>query len=108
VVLVVPAHPLAFGPIDKAVGHYRRYTKRALVTLLRDAGLAPIRMRHFNPVGLIGWLVNAKLLKVTAQRDAQIKFFDTYVVPVQQMIERIVPFPFGQSLLGVAIKKEVP
>jgi SAM-dependent methyltransferase len=36
--LSTPAHPGRFGPSDRAAGHYRRYARRGLATLLRTAG----------------------------------------------------------------------
>jgi SAM-dependent methyltransferase len=36
--LLVPAHPFLFGPIDKAFEHERRYAKRSLGSLLRETG----------------------------------------------------------------------
>ncbi len=41
-VLSVPANPRRFGPADEAVGHYRRYTRAGLETLLDAAGFSDI------------------------------------------------------------------
>src|SRR5205809_802920 len=49
--LLVPAHPTLFGPIDTAFGHYRRYGKQELRRKLRAAGFEPGVLRHVNPVG---------------------------------------------------------
>src|SRR5438093_2156686 len=39
--LLAPAHPTLFGPIDTAFGHHRRYAKRDLKLKLLHAGLEP-------------------------------------------------------------------
>jgi 2-polyprenyl-3-methyl-5-hydroxy-6-metoxy-1,4-benzoquinol methylase len=39
--IYVPAVPLAYGTLDRMLGHYRRYTARSLAGLLRGAGLEP-------------------------------------------------------------------
>jgi SAM-dependent methyltransferase len=49
VLVSVPAWQHMFGPWDKAVGHYRRYSPEQLSDLFRAAGYQPVR------VGLYGW-----------------------------------------------------
>ncbi len=44
VLLTVPADPRLWGKFDRYAGHYRRYTRRALEDLLRDAGLEQVRV----------------------------------------------------------------
>lgn len=105
-VLVVPAIPWAYGPIDRAIGHHRRYSARRLRPLLRDAGFQVHAQQWFNPVGLVGWIVNAKLLRITRQSDRQIRLFDRHVVPWQEALERRLAIPVGQSLLLVAERAE--
>ena len=48
-VLSVPAWQDMFGPWDKAVGHFRRYSPDELADKLRAAGFEPVR------IGLYGW-----------------------------------------------------
>jgi hypothetical protein len=40
----VPADPRLWSKFDRYAGHYRRYTRRALESLLRDAGLEQVRL----------------------------------------------------------------
>jgi SAM-dependent methyltransferase len=47
--LSVPAWQRMFGPWDKAVGHYRRYSPDELADKLRVAGFEPVH------IGLYGW-----------------------------------------------------
>jgi 2-polyprenyl-3-methyl-5-hydroxy-6-metoxy-1,4-benzoquinol methylase len=101
VVLIVPAHTWAFGEIDKAVGHFRRYNQKVFFQLLRSKGFKIKFWRYFNVIGLLGWAVNARILKITSQNTSQIKLFDKYFIPIQRKIESIFRFPFGQSLLVV-------
>jgi len=42
--LTVPADPRLWSKFDRYAGHYRRYTRRALEDLLRDAGLEQVRL----------------------------------------------------------------
>jgi hypothetical protein len=54
-----------------------------------------------NAVGFFGWWVNAKVLRREEQSAGQIAVFDRWVVPVLARVERMVPPPFGQSLIAV-------
>jgi 2-polyprenyl-3-methyl-5-hydroxy-6-metoxy-1,4-benzoquinol methylase len=103
VVLLVPAFPQAFGPIDASVGHFRRYTKASLRAAFRSTELVIEHMLYTNMLGLLGWMVNARIRKVVKQNDTQIKVFDA-LVPVLSRVERIVPRPFGLSLIAAARK----
>jgi SAM-dependent methyltransferase len=50
--LSVPAHPNRFGPGDEYGGHYRRYTRDGLTSLLATLGLTDIRIRSYGfPLG---------------------------------------------------------
>jgi len=104
VVLLVPAFPSLYGPIDRMLGHYRRYTRTAISRLAEAAGLKVKSSRYLNAIGFFGWWANAHILKRTAQSSAQIEVFDRYVVPISSRLESWVHPPFGQSLL-IVLKK---
>jgi SAM-dependent methyltransferase len=106
VVLLVPAFPSLYGPIDRNLGHYRRYRRASLVQLADAAGLAIHKLHYVNFVGFFGWWLNARVLKREAQSDAQIALFDRVVAPISSVLEGLVPPPFGQSLLAVLRKTD--
>ena len=100
-VLLVPAFDALYGPIDKNLGHYRRYRRRSLADLAGRAGLEVRKLHYVNAAGFFGWWVNARLLKRESQSDAQIAVFDRSIVPLLSALEGAIPPPFGQSLLAV-------
>lgn len=104
VVLMVPAFMALYGPIDRNLGHYRRYTRASMTAAAAQAGLKVREMRFMNTIGFFGWWVNAKLLRKTEQSEDQIAVFDRWVVPMMSRLERLVPPPFGQSLFVVLEK----
>ena len=101
VILWLPAVPSAYGPIDKAVGHYRRYSRDGILAMVRNAGMRPVTSRYSNIAGLLGWLVNAHIRRCTAQSDSQILLFNR-LVPFLSLVEKVIPPPIGMSLLVVA------
>lgn len=106
VVLIVPAFPSLFGPIDKMLGHYRRYTRASILKLGAEAGLTVKSSHYLNAIGFFGWWTNARILKRRAQSAAQIELFDRYIVPVASRMESWIHPPFGQSLF-IVLKKPV-
>jgi SAM-dependent methyltransferase len=101
VVLLLPAFPSLYGPIDRNLGHFRRYTRRSIRRLAVEAGLAVRRIRYMNTLGFFGWWANAHLFRRDEQSEAQIGFFDRYLVPPLSRLEALIPPPFGQSLFVV-------
>jgi SAM-dependent methyltransferase len=98
--LLVPAHPAAYGEIDSVLGHERRYGKPALAAKLEEAGLDVMQLRHVNPLGLLGWLVTSRVLRASQLPSGPLRLFDR-LVPVLRMLDRL-HFPFGLSLWAVA------
>lgn len=54
-ILTVPAHPFLFGERDRRMGHHRRYTRAALVSVFERAGFTIRSVRWWN---LSGFLLN--------------------------------------------------
>jgi SAM-dependent methyltransferase len=99
--LLVPSHPFLTSPFDRAIGHYRRYTKVALRTKLEAAGFQVERLRRSNPVGALGWLINNRLLR--RRRLGAVGIYDR-MVPLLARIDRLAEPPIGLSLIAVARK----
>jgi SAM-dependent methyltransferase len=101
VLIFVPAVQAAYGPLDAALGHHRRYSKRTLAKAFADAGLELRSLRYTNPVGLLGWMFGAFVTRSTQHSAAQIRLFETLVAPWALPLERLVPPPIGLSLVAV-------
>ncbi len=102
-VIFVPAGPIAFGKLDRELGHYRRYTVASLRQAMRDAGLEWVEGRYSNAVGLFGWWFNSVVLKKTQVPGEQAVLFNR-IVPILRRVEKLIRPPFGQSVIGVARK----
>lgn len=116
IVLSVPAHPARFGPGDEYGGHYRRYTRDALMTVLRSAGLSDPRIAIYGfPLGyLLESTRNAVLARRLAsspsspeERTAgsgRILQLDSRLAPVVWMATlpfRYLQRPFASTELGI-------
>lgn len=97
----VPACPAAFGPMDTALGHHRRYTRRSLARLMTQAGLRVERLHAMNLLGLLGWSFNNHVLRRTRPDPAQVAAFER-LVPLVRAAERRFRVPVGLGLVAVA------
>jgi 2-polyprenyl-3-methyl-5-hydroxy-6-metoxy-1,4-benzoquinol methylase len=105
IILLIPAFPSLYGPIDELLGHHRRYTRTSLSALAEATGLQVITSHYMNAIGFFGWWINAHILKRQAQSETQIGFFDRYIVPIESRLERVFKPPFGQSIFAVLKKR---
>ncbi|MBM4372294.1 MAG: class I SAM-dependent methyltransferase [Deltaproteobacteria bacterium] len=103
VVLFVPAWQFAYGPIDRRLGHRRRYGKARLVRLAEQSGASVRVLRHFNFVGLFGWFLENRI-RGTDRIDARKARGFNRMVPYLSALERLIPPPLGQSLFMVLEK----
>jgi SAM-dependent methyltransferase len=101
VLIFVPAVPAAYGPLDAELGHHRRYSAASLARAFREAGLDLRSLRYTNPIGLLGWMFNARVTKSRAHSLTQVRLFETLVAPWALPLERILPPPIGLSLVAV-------
>ena len=104
VVLLVPAFAALYGPIDRNLGHFRRYTRGSIIGLATRAGLRVRKAHYVNAPGFFAWWLNSCILKREIQSARQISLFDKYAVPLISRIEALAHPPFGQSLFAVLQK----
>jgi SAM-dependent methyltransferase len=103
--LLVPAHPMLYGTLDELVGHHRRYTRRALMATVEQAGFTILMCRSFNSVGVFGWFLAGRIRRQHGIGTGQVRFYDQVVVPVLERLEGMVPPPFGQSLILIGQRR---
>ena len=104
IMLLVPAFQALYGPIDRNLSHYRRYSRESVARLAHATGLAVKTLHYVNAIGFFGWWMNAHVFRREAQSDSQIRLFDRSIVPWMSRLEAIAPPPFGQSLFAVLRK----
>jgi hypothetical protein len=100
VIVLAPAHQSLFTPFDKAVGHFRRYTKQTLAAVAA-ANLRREKLIYLDCVGLAASLANRLLLKQAMPSHAQIETWDRLMVPVSRVVDPMLVNAAGKSVLGV-------
>lgn len=105
-VLFLPAFPLLFSSMDVKVGHYRRYTRASVLTLLATAGLQVSTARYEDFLGFFATLV-FKVLDHERSGDLNrraLVFYDRWVFPTSRLLSRFFGLWIGKNLLVVAEK----
>jgi len=93
--MLVPAHPRLYGKLDRRFGHIRRYRRRDLDRLMREAGLEVERIYPFNALGVVGWLAKSTR-RDPALDPASLRAYEL-LLPLYRWVEAIHPPPFGLS-----------
>jgi len=102
-ILQVPALKALYSSLDKELLHHRRYTRKDLLRLLKDAGYEIEKCYHMNLLGIIGWFINGCILKRKILPAEQLSVFNR-VAPVLRWFESMILPPIGLSLIVVARK----
>ncbi len=103
-VLLVPAFMFLFGSIDTSIGHFRRYTRRTLVPRMLEAGFSLESTFYMNVIGMAGWFWNNRVRRINEENATQIDLFDRYIARPAERFERLIPPPFGLSLVAIGRK----
>ena len=105
VVLFVPAFEALYSRFDHLVGHYRRYTRRHLTSILRESGFDVVEARYVNSVGAAAWWLLARQLRQVPTDSRAVKVYDRAVVPWLSRLEGRARPPVGQSLFVAARRR---
>ena len=108
VLIKVPAHEVLYCSIDEASLHYRRYSKSQLGEALISSGFVLEQLRYMNWVATIPYFIKGRLLKPRRNFSRSIKkerlSLYNQLMPWLERLERIVPPPFGLSVIAVGRK----
>lgn len=119
VIIFVPAYEFLWGELDTRSRHYRRYTKKDLIMLFKNAGLKPALSMYFNflfflPILLVRFLQKFLFWKNTPWGidpvigSYKINKILTGIFCADIILSRLISPPFGVSLCVVAEKLTIP
>jgi len=115
-VMTVPAGPSLFSDIDRLAGHRRRYTREGLRRLLEQVGFRVRLLRYFMAVMVAPLAVSRRFGRILhpgavhARRQAELRVVPGLngglraVLALERVTARVVPLPFGSSLVAVAAR----
>ena len=105
-IVLSPAHAWLFNAFDAAIGHYRRYSPRDLRALTRPE-LELISLRQLDSVGTLASLGNSLVLKSRMPTLSQILLWDRIMVPMSRLLDPLLAYRFGKSIIAVWRRRPV-
>ena len=102
VVVYVPALNGLYGPWDKRIGHYRRYSVWRLREVFREAGLEPAELHWVNFLAIPAWAAFGRGNIDDRERTGNLlSLWDRTAVPAGRLLESHVRMPIGLNVFGV-------
>lgn len=100
IVVLSPAFQCLFSEFDAAIGHFRRYNRRSL-SACSPAGCRVEAVFYLDCAGLAASLANRLLLRQDNPTLRQIEFWDRVIVPVSRLVDPVIRYTAGKTIVGV-------
>jgi hypothetical protein len=100
IIVLSPAFEWLYSPFDRAIGHYRRYTRKDAARLTVPQ-LTLQRMFFLDSIGFFASLANRLLLRAAAPSVRQIQMWDRTMIPISTYTDRLFGLLFGRSIVMI-------
>ncbi len=100
IIILVPAYLSLYNKFDKNLGHYRRYTKKSLQSLISKNNFKIIHSQYFNLAGILGWYFSGNILKKETIPEGQMGLYNS-LVPAFRIIDKAILNKAGLSVIVV-------
>ena len=99
-VVLSPAHQFLYTPFDRAIGHFRRYS-RASLRAAAPPELRETNLIYLDSVGMIASAANRLLLSQSMPSEHQILAWDRLMIPVSRVLDPLFLNRVGKSVVGI-------
>lgn len=99
-IVLSPAYQFLFSPFDRAIGHFRRYTRSSLAALT-PKNCRVVKMLHLDSLGVFTSLANRLLLHQDTPTEKQILFWDRRLIPISKIFDRLFGYQVGRSVIVI-------
>ena len=103
IIVLSPAYQSLYSPFDKAIGHFRRYDKKSL-TAIAPPDAKILKLIYLDSVGVFLSFANRLLLRQNNPTAEQIQFWDKVIIPISKIIDPLIGYSTGRSILCVLEK----
>ena len=100
IIVLSPAFNLLYSDFDKAIGHYRRYTK-GLLRKAFPSELREERLLYLDSLGMLASLANRIMLRQSYPRKEQLAMWDRWIIPVSKVFDPLILHAVGRSVIGI-------
>jgi SAM-dependent methyltransferase len=102
----VPAFPVLYGAMDRAVGHYRRYTLDSLQKAVQAAGFEVLHGSYADSLGFLASLALRARGGDGLLSPAMVRFYDRIIFPVSRVLDIFLDRVVGKNVWVVAQASE--
>lgn len=104
--LYVPAFPSLYTEFDAMLGHFRRYKKEDLTSVLKESGYTILDMRYYDTLGFFAAQA-FKFLRFKPEHVTKTKIwiFDRIIFPFNVMVDPLFRRWFGKNIYAVCTRK---
>lgn len=99
--IYVPAFALLYGPLDRAVGHVRRYSREPLIELVESVGFTVQACHYSDSIGFAAALAY-RAVGSGQLRQRAVKLYDRFVFPASRCLDCFARRFFGKNLVLIA------
>jgi SAM-dependent methyltransferase len=103
-IVFVPALSWLYSPLDRSVGHFRRYERTQMEQIMRAGGFEVVAAKYMDCLGVLPWYLLNVIGGSTSINPRLAHIYDRWFVPVTRWIEHRWPPRIGKNVLVVARK----
>jgi SAM-dependent methyltransferase len=101
----VPAFAVLFGPMDRKVGHLRRYSRAQLAALVAGAGFDIVRIGYVDCLGFAAALAHRVFGNASGTLDPRaVRLYDRFAFPASHALDPVFGRWFGKNLVVSAVR----
>jgi len=100
-IILSPAYPVLYNPFDKAIGHYRRYSKKTLRAIVPSLEFKEEKLYYLDVASMLLLLLNKAFLKKKYPSGNDIWIWQTFFLPVSKILDRVFSNTAGKSIIGI-------
>lgn len=106
VIVYVPALSWLFSPLDRDVGHFRRYDMSPLRRLIESHGFEVVKAIYMDLVGILPWYILNVLCRSRTISPTLARLYDRWGIPAVRTLERRIGAPLGKNILMIGRKPD--
>lgn len=99
-IVVAPAHQFLFTEFDRAIGHYRRYSRASLLALTPRT-LRPVQAFYLDSVGMLASLGNRLIMHAAHPPVWSIELWNRCFVPASRLIDPLMRRKIGKTVVAI-------
>ena len=104
-IINVPAFQHLYSNFDKDVKHFRRYSKKTLLNLIKNLNYLSYELKYYDSLGYILSLMSKLFTKNYKNNfNKKIKLWNS-LIPLSKILDTLIFHLFGKSLILIITKK---